>query len=148
LQPQLHSSLRLESSPVAGATGLPRAPSRTLSLLLAATLPLVDMALRRASAAARLELSLLAAMKRRGATRGVRGAAVAVSGALGRASFRAGTGAAVLVTRGTESERVRLGAEEVSADLPALDKALRLASAKARPFILVALLCCAMTSPV
>jgi len=117
-------------------------------LLPAATLPLLDMALRRKSAAARLELSLRAVIGRRGATRGLAGAADTGIETLACGSARAGAGAEAVGLRDTESERVRLGAEEATADLPELDKALRRASANARPLIPCALLCCAMTSPV
>ncbi|MEJ2387424.1 MAG: hypothetical protein P8Y27_09040, partial [Chromatiaceae bacterium] len=105
-------------------------------------------ALRRASAAARLVLSLRAAIGRRGAARGVESAADTGAEAPARSSDWVGADAAAFGLLDTESEPVRLGAEEVTADLPALDKALRLASANARPLIPCALLCCVMTSPV
>ncbi|MEJ2059969.1 MAG: hypothetical protein P8Y64_05710 [Gammaproteobacteria bacterium] len=91
---------------------------------------MLDMALRRASAAARLDVPLPAAAPWLRA---------------------AGTGAAAVwagaALRAAESARVRLAAEALSAALPALDKALRLASANARPLI-CALVCCVMSSPV
>jgi hypothetical protein len=84
------------------------------------------MALRRASAAARLEVPLTTEVLR-----------TAVFGEETCAAERlepapCGAGAA---PRTTESARVRLGPEAVSAALPAPDKALRLASASARPLI-------------
>jgi hypothetical protein len=106
------------------------------------------MALRRASAAARLELSLRAAIGRRGVAGVMEGAADTDSAALARSSDRVGADAATLLLRTAEPERVRLGAEEAAAALPALDKAFRLSSANARPLIPCALLCCVMTSPV
>jgi hypothetical protein len=75
------------------------------------------------------------------------GAADTDSAALARSSDWAGVDAATLLLRTAESERVRLGAKEAAPALPALDKALRLANANARPLDPCALLCCAMTSP-
>jgi hypothetical protein len=108
------------------------------------------MALRRAIAAARLEFSEPPAITRRGMDRGVETADAAgvMAGADARTSAcvdaRAGLGLAlgtVLAPLAIESARVRLGAEEASAFLPAPDKALRLASASARPLIPFALVC-------
>jgi hypothetical protein len=84
------------------------------------------MALRRASAAARLELPA-AVDELRTADRGVETAAV--TDAL---PVPCGAGAAL---RMMDSARVRPGPEAMSAALPAPDKALRLASASARPLI-------------
>jgi hypothetical protein len=82
--------------------------------------------LRRASAAARLELPV-AVDGLRTAGRGVETGAV--TGAL---TMPCGAGAELCIM---ESARVRSGPEDVSAALPAPDKALRLASASARPLI-------------
>jgi hypothetical protein len=108
------------------ATGLRRTPSRTRSRLVAASLPLLDMALRRASAAARLELPAALAELR---TEDCGVGTGAVTGAL---PVFCGAGAELRIM---ESARVRPGPDAIPAALPAPDKALRLASASARPLI-------------
>jgi hypothetical protein len=89
-------------------------------------LPLLDIALRRASAAARLELPAAVDEVRTG-DRGVETGA-----ATGALPVPCGAGAELRIM---ESTRVRPGSEAMSAALPAPDKALRLASANARPLI-------------
>jgi hypothetical protein len=107
------------------------------------------MALRRASAAERLEPSAAAPAAVPLPTPRVLGAGAGTGGAaFDGAELAAAAGCPAGALRTSASPRERLGAEDSMARLPAPDKAFRLASASARPLVPGALLCCVMTSPV
>ncbi|EXJ15186.1 hypothetical protein D779_1740 [Imhoffiella purpurea] len=133
---------------VVSTAGLVRPPSRTRSLGPTAILPLDDIAWRRASAAARPEPA--PADPATGVRTRARGLVSATWGSRTTLSTETGLGSGVAggAVRASVSPRVRSGAAEVMAAFPALDKAWRLASARARPLPPAVRLCSLMTSPV